>query len=59
MVDHVGGFAAMSSVQESNYLCSTVDLRIDYINPALPEDMICEAAVVSRNKRYVFYIYVD
>ena len=49
----------MSSVQESNYLCSTVDLRIDYINPALPEDMICEAAVVSRNKRYVFYIYVD
>ena len=53
IVDHVGGFAAMSSIPEGNTLMSTVDLRIDYVSPAGAEEMICEAKVTSRNKSLI------
>jgi uncharacterized protein (TIGR00369 family) len=53
LIDHVGGLCAMSCVPDANFLLSTVDLRIDYINPARPEAMICEAHVTSRNKTLI------
>ena len=34
VLDHVGGFAAWSTLTDPNKLLSTVDLRIDYISPA-------------------------
>jgi uncharacterized protein (TIGR00369 family) len=53
ILDHVGGFAAMSSIPEGKTLMSTVDLRIDYVRPAGAEEMICEAKVTSRNKTMI------
>ena len=53
LIDHVGGFCAMSSVPDGNLLLSTVDLRIDYINPAPPEPMVCIANVTNRNKKMI------
>ncbi len=53
IIDHVGGFCAMSSITDKNILLSTVDLRIDYINPAQPETMHCDAEVISTNKTLI------
>jgi len=53
LIDHVGGFCAMTSIREANVLLSTVDLRIDYINPAPAETMHCEAEVVSFKKSLI------
>jgi uncharacterized protein (TIGR00369 family) len=53
LMDHVGGFCAMTSIEEGNHLLSTVDLRIDYVNPAPPEEMLCEAVVTSSNTRMI------
>ncbi len=53
LIDHVGGFCAMCSVPDANLLLSTVDLRIDYLNPAPAEELICEAHVISRNKSLI------
>lgn len=53
LMDHVGGFCAMTSIEEGNNLLSTVDLRIDYINPAPPEELLCEAVVTSSGARMI------
>ena len=53
LMDHVGGFAAMSSIPNGKILMSTVDIRIDYINPAPPNEIICEATVTSKNKTLI------
>jgi len=53
LIDHVGGFAAMSSISEKDYLLSTVDLRIDYITPAPASTIICEARVISNKKTLI------
>jgi uncharacterized protein (TIGR00369 family) len=53
LIDHVGGFCAMSSVPDANLLLSTVDLRIDYLSPAPPEALVCHAWVTSRKKTLV------
>jgi uncharacterized protein (TIGR00369 family) len=50
LMDHVGGFCAMSAIEEGNTLMSTVDLRIDYINPAPCETIHCEAELTSRHR---------
>ena len=53
ILDHVGGFAAMSSIPEGKTLMSTVDLRVDYVRPAKAEEMWCEGRVTSRNKTMI------
>jgi len=53
LIDHVGGFCAMASIPEANVLLSTVDLRIDYINPAPADTMHCDAEVVSFKKTLI------
>ena len=53
LIDHVGGFCAMSSITDGNTLMSTVDMRIDYINPAPPETMICDAVIISSKKTLI------
>ena len=53
LMDHVGGFCAMTSIEEGNSLLSTVDIRIDYVNPAPPEEILCEAIVTSANTRMI------
>ena len=53
LIDHVGGFCAMSAIADKQYLLSTVDMRIDYLTPGRPEAMWCEATVVSHKKSLV------
>jgi len=53
LIDHVGGFCAMTAIREPNVLLSTVDLRIDYINPAPADTMHCDAEVVSFKKTLI------
>lgn len=53
LIDHVGGFAAMSSIQDKSMLLATVDLRIDYLCPAPPEMIHCDAEVISTKKTLV------
>jgi uncharacterized protein (TIGR00369 family) len=53
LIDHVGGFCAMSCIEDGNTLMATVDMRIDYINPAPPETIHCEAIIVSRKKTLI------
>ena len=53
LMDHVGGFCAMSAIEDKNYLLSTVDMRIDYLSPAPPDTIVCEACVVSVKKTLI------
>jgi len=52
-LDHVGGFAAWTSLSDPTKLLATVDLRVDYLKPSPCEDIICEARVVASGQKLI------
>ncbi len=46
LADSSGGGAVWSKLDDANDRVSTVDLRMDYLRPGPPEDIVCEATVV-------------
>ena len=53
MIDHVGGFAAWSMVDTNLKRVSTVDLRIDYLNPAPCEEIHFDAVVAHKTNKLI------
>ena len=53
MIDHVGGFAAWSMVENNHKRVSTVDLRIDYLNPAPCEEIHFDAVVAHKTNKLI------
>lgn len=50
LLDATGGLVVFSEVGISGRI-STVDLRIDYLRPAKPEDILCHAKIQRLGKR--------
>jgi len=46
LADTAGGLAVFSKFPFNEARVSTVDLRVDYLRPGLPQDVLCEATVV-------------
>ena len=46
LLDAAGGVAGWSLLENENDRLSTVDLRVDYLRPGPPKDMLCEATVI-------------
>ncbi len=53
LLDHSAGMACWSSFKDDDTLCSTVDLRIDYLKPAPLEDLICVSHVINSTDRLI------
>jgi uncharacterized protein (TIGR00369 family) len=52
LADAAGGLAVFSALGDpTRGRTSTVDLRIDYLRPALLEDLVCEAGVIRMGNR--------
>lgn len=51
LLDTAGGLACISRLDLATQMCSTVDLRVDYLRPGPPEDLLCEAHVVRLGNR--------
>ena len=54
VIDHVGGFAAWTTLTDSKETLSTIDLRIDYIKPAPCKPLTCKGKVSYKGKTTVF-----
>jgi len=52
IVDACGGAAAWSCVAEDERV-STLDLRVDYLHPAPPEDLVAEATVTRESREVI------
>lgn len=53
MIDHVGGFTAWSMVDSNLKRVSTVDLRVDYLNPAPCEEIHFDAVVAHKTNKLI------
>lgn len=53
MFDHTAGFCAWSALESSRDTVSTIDLRIDYLQPAPCEEIYFDAQVVSKSKKLI------
>lgn len=51
LIDVTGGTACFSMLSNPNDRCSTVDLRVDYLRPGPPADLVCEGRVVRMGNR--------
>jgi uncharacterized protein (TIGR00369 family) len=54
VMDAAGGAAGGTTLKSFDDKLSTIDLRIDYIQPGRGEDIICEAEVVRSGSRVIF-----
>jgi uncharacterized protein (TIGR00369 family) len=45
LLDVAGGAASMSCLDMSRHRLSTLNLRVDYLRPGPPKEMVCEAIV--------------
>ena len=46
LADTAGGLAVYSKFPWGEARVSTIDLRLDYLRPGLPQDVLCEATVL-------------
>ncbi len=53
-MDAVGGAAAATTLKHENDKLSTIDLRVDYLQPGQARDMITEATVVKSGSKVIF-----
>ena len=53
-MDVVGGAAGMTTLTNSEDTIATIDLRIDYIQPGQPKDIITEGHIVKSGHRVIF-----
>jgi uncharacterized protein (TIGR00369 family) len=51
LADTAGGAACFTMLDRDSDRVSTVDLRVDYLQPGLPADLVCEAEVVRMGNR--------
>jgi len=54
VMDAAGGAAGGTTLKSFEDKLSTIDLRIDYMQPGRDEDIICEAEVVRSGSRVIF-----
>ena len=52
-IDSVGGAAAMSQMTSDKDKMATVDMRIDYLSPGKPEDLIAEGTIIRKGNRII------
>jgi uncharacterized protein (TIGR00369 family) len=51
LIDAAGGTAVMTTLSSANDRVSTIDMRVDYIRPAAPQDLIATATVIRSGHR--------
>jgi uncharacterized protein (TIGR00369 family) len=52
-MDSVGGAAAMTTLQSFEDKISTIDMRVDYLRPGKPLDLIVEGEIVRSGNRII------
>jgi uncharacterized protein (TIGR00369 family) len=52
-IDLAGGVAAMTYMTSKEDDVATIDMRIDYIHPGQPKDIIAEGHVISKRRRTI------
>ncbi|RYH15526.1 PaaI family thioesterase [archaeon] len=50
-IDHAAGFCVWASLDDPYQRCNTVDLRVDYLNPAPCEDMYVHAKIEHKSNK--------
>ena len=53
-MDAAGGAAGMTTLSHDTDLISTVDIRIDYLHPGRPEDILAEGFIVKDGNSVIF-----
>jgi uncharacterized protein (TIGR00369 family) len=53
-MDAVGGAAAATTLKHETDKLSTIDLRVDYLEPGQPRDLITEATVKKSGSKVIF-----
>ena len=51
LCDTAGGGACFALLKDASDRVSTIDLRVDYLRPGPPQDLVCEARVVRMGNR--------
>ena len=54
ILDAVGGAAGMTTLQSTRDYLATIDLRVDYLQPGEPEDLLAEGKLVRSGSRILF-----
>lgn len=53
-MDAAGGAAAITTLKHTNDQLSTIDIRVDYLFPGRPEDILVEGTIVKDGKNIIF-----
>lgn len=53
-MDTVGGAAAITTLKHHDDKLSTIDLRVDYLAPGQPKDLITEGTIVKSGSKVIF-----
>ena len=53
-MDAVGGAAGITTLKHFEDKLSTIDLRVDYLAPGKPKDIITEGSIVKSGSRVIF-----
>lgn len=53
-MDAAGGAAGITTLQSEKDLISTIDIRVDYLYPGKPEDIIVEGFIVKNGNSVIF-----
>ncbi len=62
LIDAAGGAACFATLENPEDRVSTVDLRVDYLRPGTPGDLLCEARIVRLGNRVGVtraHVYLD
>ncbi len=54
LLDAVGGAAAMTTLRSTRDYVATIDLRVDYLKPGEPEDLLAEGKLIRSGGRIIF-----
>lgn len=54
LLDSAGGTAAMTTMTSHEDIISSIDFRVDFLNPAKPEDVLAEGKIIRNGKNVVF-----
>lgn len=53
-MDAAGGAAGITTLSSENDQISTIDIRVDYLFPGKPEDILVEGTIVKDGKNIIF-----
>ena len=54
LMDSAGGAAAITTLTSEKDQCSSVDIRVDYMEPGRPADVLCEAEIVRSGNSIIY-----